>query len=126
MNYLILIGLIMISSGFISIILTMIMVRLIVAKYDILLKKNNLPLPENFALTLPDSWGRVFAYSIYILFYNNTSPSSSSKRYRKFQHIYGKLNFKQYASNVDIILSISNFLLLLIFFLGLFLIVLNY
>ena len=101
--------------GISSLIFTILMSKITVKKYDELLALQGITLPFNYALVLPNTWGRAMTYSVMILFYNLKKNHHLFKwRYKNYYKMYGDFDFREHASYLDMILAVLNILFIVL------------
>lgn len=83
-------------------------------RFDKILYKRNIPLPLNYAFLFPNTWGRAQTYVVNILFFKAVTKQNASARYRRYHKTYGDFSFYQYATKLDMVLSVLNLLFCLI------------
>ena len=97
-----------IFSGLLLIIVNFTTAIIVGKRFDKLLKTKGVPLPLNYAVTIPDSWGRALNYCIFILVNGPRQSSGYGKLCRGFR-------FKKYAIKRDFYTAWVNVLVLIIF-----------
>ena len=89
--------------------------KIVGKKYDTILFNKKIKLPTNFAITLPNSWGRSLIYSAYILFYRE-HRNKGSIRSRNFYKQFGSFSFYEHSTRTDVTVSILHLISLFLFF----------